>query len=158
MKKMRRTASIVLAMLMVLIMAVPAFAVSSQTGTIAIENAANTGAKAYKVFDWKDGTDVPVYTIEETSPWFGLIANEISTGVYQSKVEGITMTKNGAVYELHVADTLNKAQFVQDAQAYFNAMETKPEGTDFVDVNGMDRAENLAYGYYFISTEIGRVR
>lgn len=159
MKKMRRTASIALALLMALVMAVPAFAVSTQTGTIAIENmaTADENVKAYKVFDWKDGTDVPVYTIEETSPWFGLLANEISEGVYQSKVEGITMTKNDTdgVYELHIADTLNKAQFVKDAQDYFNAMETKPEGTDFVVEDGMAKAKDLVYGYYFISTEMG---
>ena len=81
MKNLKKAASLILAVMMILSLAVPAFA-AGENGSITITNVETaTGEKsefsAFKVFDLTVDNGAYIYTIAEDSPWFGLVMTQV---------------------------------------------------------------------------------
>lgn len=173
MKNLKKAASLILAVMMILSLAVPAFAAPSQ-GTITITNVDlpdgdNGEYKASKIFDISEGSDgAVVYTINEDSPWFGLVIARVGDD-YQSIIDGIKVSGvNGGVYTL-TANVLvpgqdaeegqtyvNATDFVEKATAWYNAHKTEIDAAaaNMTNVGGHPTA-TVDYGYYYVNTGVG---
>lgn len=174
MKNLKKAASLILAVMMILSLAVPAFAADNQ-GTITITNVemkdGDTANVAYKIFDIVEENGTTSYKIDQNSPWFALVAMEVGNGRYQSKVNGITFVSNeGGVYTL-TANVLTPGQTPDENVTYLNATEfvaaaTKyyidnkaaidgAGGTTFEKGAGNHPEATVDYGYYYVNTEMG---
>ncbi len=175
MKNLKKAASLILAVMMILSLAVPAFAAPEQ-GKITITNVemkdGDTATySAYKIFDIVQENGATSYTISQDSPWFDLVAMEVGSGRYQSKVNGITFASNAnGVYTL-TANVLAPGQEPDENVVYLNATEFVAAATAYYDANkaAIDAAGSTAfakgegnhpeatvdYGYYYVNTGMG---
>lgn len=176
MKNLKKAASFILVVMIVLSLAVPAFAADGQgkitITNVDVEDGATIPYSAYKIFDIVQENGSTSYTISKDSPWFDLVAMEVG-GKYQSKINGITFvgepTEDG-VYTLtanvlvpgQTPDEnmvyLNTTEFVEKAKAYYTDKKDAIEAagsTPFVKGEGNHPEATVDYGYYYVSTEMG---
>ncbi len=164
MKHMKKLASLLLVLVMVLALTAPAYAVR-ETGSITVDNPQNGQTyTAYKIFDVtydknEDGTagEHYAYTIDGGSKWFATV-NAYATeanGLTLEQVTGTTtylVSKTDAFRAANFAATL-KAKVVGDTAdaeiaATGKALELTPAGDKAV-------IENLELGYYFVTSTSG---
>ncbi len=176
MKYLKRAASLLLALVMVLALAAPAFA--AEGGTITVDNPkAETTYTAYKIFDVVYSADKSAYsyTIKNAAgTWFSeVIAYMGSTwnqetnvytetqvtaddkGVYTDK--GITLTPTANDPDLYVV-TVTEAEFsAADFAKFLNTKTGSKTGTELQEAaagTGVS-ATGLELGYYFVSSGSG---
>lgn len=153
MKKMKRLAAFLLAMVMVLAMSMPAMA-----ATININSGVDKQEyKAYKIFDVvKSEGDSPsyAYTIKSDSKWYNTVdayANTDGKGMTLTKIEGTT---NPEIYNVTVTTTFSADDFAKT----LNNVDT----TSFTEAGKIDSYSdtNKAItvtdpGYYFVDSSMG---
>lgn len=158
MKTAKKLFSVLLAFVMVLALAVPAFAVGEDsdttTGSITITNPIEgVTYTAYKIFDvtYNDDKTAYAYTIDSNDAWYSTVNTYAQTNSNE-----LTLTQVGSTttYNVSVSDSFSAASF---AVALGTALKANTSG--FSDTatalqSGTDEkptANNLALGYYFVS-------
>lgn len=174
MKQARKLLGLLLALVMVLSLAVTAFAAGD--GTITVDNPiAGQTYTAYKIFDvtYNEGKTAYSYTIDSDAAdsWFqdvlvymgstwqegtgytGTAVTEGAKGVYTGK--GITLTPSvgdGTVYVVEI----NEAAFsAPDFARFLNTKIGSKAGRNLTVADGKATASNLPLGYYFVSSTNG---
>lgn len=153
---MKKIASILLVLMLVLAMAVPALA---ETGSITVDNP-KTGVTytAYKIFDVKYNATKTAYsyTISGTSEWFDVVAITAGDGTVTSKITGLTFVKAASenTYVVEMEET------VFSAAAFANTLKdnvTGKTGQTFTldSETGKATVSNLPLGYYFVTSTSG---
>ncbi len=145
MKNIKKIATLLLALALVLSLAAPAFA--ADTYTITIQNSV-TGAtyNAYKVFDATYSGDNVSYSIKSTDAWYTLVSAEGSPFK-------LTQTTTDGTYFVELKD----GQDQEKVAAWFNAIKSVP-GEAAATGTGNAGALTLtvpAAGYYYITTTVG---
>ncbi len=145
MKNLKKLASLLLALVMVLSLATTVFAASKYT--ITIENSITDKTySAYKVFDATYSGDNVSYTIASSDAWYTLVSGEASP--FQ-----LTETTTTGTYFVSLKDGKEDS----DVADWFNAIETVP-GSAAATGTGNAGALTLdvgAAGYYYITTTAG---
>lgn len=151
MKKMKKAASLLLTMIMVLAMALPVAAEEVNNGTITINDAV-TGQtyKVYQILDLESyNKDENAYAYKATTEWTEFInSNGIKDVYVKVDTQGyVTWVTNAKV-----------ADFAKLAQAYAkeNAKIT-PSADPITATSTMIKFENLDLGYYFVDTTLGTI-
>lgn len=153
---MKKIASILLVLMLVLAMAVPALA---ETGSITVDNPkADQTYTAYKIFDVKYNATKTAYsyTISGTSEWFDVVATTAEDGTVTSKIDGLTFTK-AASEDTYVVE-MTAGTF--SAAAFANTLKdnvTGKTGQTFTldSETGEATVSNLPLGYYFVTSSSG---
>lgn len=165
MRKLKKLASIVLAAVMTLALAVPAFAASNQASITITNPEAGKTYSAYKIFDVAKSGDNVSYTVAEK--WLAFVTGEgagakyvdlysANGGAYTEGTAYVQM-KNSVTIGETVLDTDVKvmAEFVKEALAYAAENNVNADGTVTTDAELADDAtatiSELAYGYYAIT-------
>lgn len=153
MKKVKKFVSLVLAAVMVMAMAVTAFAEDTTTGKITISSPTEGETYTiYKIFDVSYSTDKTAYsyTISTTSEWTGVVqayANETDSGL------SLTETAVGDQYVV----TIDKTKF--SAAKFAKELKTKvaqKSGTSKTAQKNKDlEFTGLSLGYYLVDTKSG---
>lgn len=148
MKTTKKLFSLLLAVMMIMALGVTAFAASND-GKIIISNP-QSGATytAYKVFDVTyDGDN------------YSYIASEAVKTLLESKVDGLTFEKNtSGTYTVTQSGNFSPAtlaKYIKDNLADFRA--AFEPGTNFEADGSTAVADNLARGYYFVTSSAGSV-
>lgn len=168
MKTAKKLFASLLAVVMVLALAIPAFAVGDDNegggetttkGSITITNPIDgVTYTAYKIFDVTYNTDKTAYayTISGQSKWFAVIYNSTSG---TSKVSGLTIEESTTkdVYVVTAGDDFSAASF---AKTLGEAVAADTDGTYIVAATLGPKtaastettltASNLGFGYYFV--------
>lgn len=150
MRHMKKVASLLLALVMVLSL-MPA-ALAAGTGSITVDNPiAGQTYTAYKIFDvsYDAGKTAYSYTIKKTSEWFDTV------NTYASDLaKGLTLTQvNGS--DTYVV-TIDNSKF--SAPSFALALKADVDGKDGTTlelVNGKATATGLDLGYYFVTSTSG---
>ena len=152
MKTMRTLFTVLLAMVMTLALAVPAFA--AETGSITITNPQGDRTyKAYKIFDVTYTADEVnySYTISDTDPAYATVQT------YAAKPNsGLTLTAVADTGKFNVSFGTNfsAASFAQHLRTNENSL---GDGKAFAEAGNSVKASNLDLGYYFVSGTSGAV-
>lgn len=159
MKHTKRFASLLLAMVMVLAMAIPAFAAgvdsTNATGKITVDNPiANVTYTAYKIFDvtYSDVTAESgnySYTISTDSEWFATVEAYAA-----DTAKGLTLTATTNPKVKLVSTDKTKFSAPDFAVALKAAVEGKTGTQLTADGTGVS-ADDLDLGYYFVSSTNG---
>lgn len=150
MKYLKRAASLLLALVMALALAAPAFAANE--GSITVDNPQkDQDYTAYKIFDvaYNDGKSAYSYTIDSSSEWFGTVDTYAKT-----ENSGLTLEKVGEATIYNVS--VDKAKF--SAPAFAEALKAAVEGKDGTKLTAdgtVVSAKNLPLGYYFVTSSTG---
>lgn len=150
MKYLKRAASLLLALVMALALAAPAFA--ADEGSITVDNPQkDQDYTAYKIFDvaYNDGKSAYSYTIDSSSEWFGTVDTYAKT-----ENSGLTLEKVGETTIYNVS--VDKAKF--SAPAFAEALKAAVEGKDGTKLTAdgtVVSAKNLPLGYYFVTSSTG---
>ena len=157
MKRTRKLASLLLALVMVFALATTAFATApgttTTTGTITVDNPrADQEYKAYKIFDVVYDTSGAnghySYTIASTSEWF----NTVSTYANDT-AHGLTLTQvNGG--DTYVVTTGNGFSAPDFAATLKTAVSGKT-GKELTANGSSVTVDNLPLGYYFVASTSG---
>lgn len=145
MKTMRKLFTVLLAMVMTLALAVPAFA-AEPTGSITITNPQEGRVyTAYKIFDVIYSGDNHSYTIRKDSPAYQTVKEYADT-----TGNGLTLTDVANTNKCNVATTnaFSPAAFAKYLKEHSTALGT---GTPFSKVDNTMKASGLDLGYYFVS-------
>lgn len=152
MKTAKKLAGVLLALTMVLALSVNALA-AGENGSITVDNPMEGQTyTAYKIFDVVySGTNYS-YTISGDSEWFGVVA-EVKDGVVTSKVTGLTFekVKDKNVYNVIKGNGFSAASFA----VMLKENVAGKTGTALTDSGSTVKAENLALGYYFVTSTSG---
>lgn len=161
MKHMKKLASLLLALVMVLSMSVTAFA-AGKNGTITVDNPIEGQTyTAYKIFDVvydtnEDGTagDHYSYTISGTSKWFDVVATKNNDGTVTSNITGLTFEKaySEDTYVVIQGTGFSAAEFANTLKA---AVEGKDGSVLAKKDDGTVSATGLELGYYFVTSTSG---
>ena len=149
MKKMKKLASLLLALVMVFALATTAFA--AEPGAITIDNPiAGQTYTAYKIFDVTYNTDKSAYsyTIDSSSEWFATVQ------AYATEANGLTLTQaNGSTtYIVSTTDAFSAPDFA----VALKAAVTGKTGTDLTaQADGTVSVSTLPLGYYFVNSTSG---
>lgn len=151
MKYLKRAASLLLALVMALALAAPAFA--ADEGSITVDNPQKDQEyTAYKIFDvaYNDGKSAYSHTIDSSSEWFGTVdayAKTENSGLVLEQVNG------GNTYNVSVdKDKFSAASFAEALKAAVNGKDgTKLETA----ADGSVSASGLELGYYFVTSTSG---
>lgn len=153
MKTMRKLFTVLLALVMTLALAVPAFA--ADTGSITITNPqGNHTYTAYKIFDvtyTADGKNYS-YTISNTDAAFNAVEEYAKV-----TTNGLTLKRvaNTGKYNVSFdANAFSAASFAQHLKTNVGSLGT---GKAFTRDAGTMKASDLALGYYFVSGTSGTV-
>ena len=156
MKRARKLASLLLALVMVFALATTAFASETvtppTTGTITVDNPVSGRTyTAYKIFDVVYDTNGAnghySYTIDNTSEWFGTVSTYAAT-----EAHGLTLTQVGVT--TYVVTTGNGFSAPDFAAALKENVTGKTGETLSGDANSVT-VSNLPLGYYFVSSNTG---
>ena len=155
MKRTRKLASLLLALVMVFALATTAFATeagtTTTTGTITVDNpVAGQTYTAYKIFDvvYDAAKEHYSYTIASTSEWF----NTVSTYANDT-THGLTLTQvNGG--DTYVVTTGNGFSAPDFAATLKTAVSGKT-GTELTASGSSVTVDNLPLGYYFVASTSG---
>lgn len=155
---MKKIASILLVLMLVLTMAAPALADGgTNTGSITVDNPKTDETyTAYKIFDVKYNSDKSAYsyTISGTSEWFNVVATKEEDGTATSKIDGLKFTKVASedtyVVEM-VEGTFSAAAFAKTLKANVSGK----SGTALTLENGKATVSGLQLGYYFVTSSTG---
>ena len=151
MKTMRKLFTVLLAMVMTLALAVPAFA-AEPTGSITITNPQEGRVyTAYKIFDVIYSGDNHSYTIRKDSLAYQTVKEYADT-----IGNGLTLTDVANTNKCNVATTnaFSPAAFAKYLKEHSTALGT---GTPFSKVDNTMKASGLDLGYYFVSGTSGTV-
>lgn len=153
MKRTRKLASLLLALVMVFALATAAFATEpvtpTTTGTITVANpVAEQTYTAYKIFDvvYDAAKEHYSYTIASTSEWFNTVstyANDTTHGLTLTQVNG------GDTYVVTTGNGFSAPDFAVALKAAVNGMTGRPLSGDANSVSG------LPLGYYFVASTSG---
>lgn len=155
MKRTRKLASLLLALVMVFALATTAFATeagtTTTTGTITVANpVAEQTYTAYKIFDvvYDAAKEHYSYTIASTSEWFNTVstyANDTTHGLTLTQVNG------GDTYVVTTGNGFSAPDFAVALKAAVNGMtgRTLSGEANSVSVSG------LPLGYYFVASASG---
>lgn len=148
MKSISRAASVMLALALIMMLAVPAFAAGS--GSITVQNP-KTGETytAYKIFDVVYNADQSAYshTIASDSPW--LSAVQAYSGITLS--DAVTDGDGNTFHIVEENGTFSAAVFANTLKAALSGK----TGTELTLSNGKATATGLVLGYYFVSSTNG---
>lgn len=159
MRNLKKLASVVLAAVMTLALAVPAFA--AQAPGITIENAQeDITYNVYEIFKATGGGDN--YSYEATEAWKNFFAGEGAGAAYLTKVSEANETTNKKFpvnigtesYYLNLVDTgdgANIVDFANKAQAYAMTL-TEATASMKATQNGELKFEGLELGYYLVNS------
>lgn len=144
MKTMRKLFTVLLAMVMTLALAVPAFA--ADTGSITITNPQGDHTyTAYKIFDVTYSGDNHSYTISDTDAAYSTVKAyaDVSTNGLN-----LTAVANTNKYNVSIDTKFSAASFAQ----YLKTKEgSLGDGKAFTDDGNTVKASGLDLGYYFVS-------
>lgn len=150
MKTMGKLFTALLAMVMTLALAVPAFA--AETGSITITNPQEGRVyTAYKIFDVIYSGDNHSYTIKKDSPAYQTVKEYADT-----TGNGLTLTDVANTSKCNVATTnaFSPAAFAKYLKEHSTAL---GHGKAFTDDGNTVKASGLDLGYYFVSGTSGTV-
>lgn len=153
MKTMKKLSAMVLALVMTLALAVPAFA--ADTGSITIINPQGDHTyTAYKIFDVTYTADKVnySYTISKDSVAFNTVKAYADVSANGLKLAPVADT--GKYNVSFVAEDFSAASFAQHLKNNADSLGT---GTDFKNADGTMKASGLTPGYYFVSGTSGTV-
>ena len=155
MKRTRKLASLLLALVMVFALATAAFATEpvtpTTTGTITVANpVAEQTYTAYKIFDvvYDAAKEHYSYTIASTSEWFNTVstyANDTTHGLTLTQVNG------GDTYVVTTGNGFSAPDFAVALKAAVNGMTGRPLSGDANSVS----VSGLPLGYYFVASTSG---
>ena len=153
MKHAKKLASLLLALVMLLALGTTAFAAENNDGSITITNATvGKSYSAYKVFDLtydENDTTKVAYTYTPTG------ADDAFLTALKGETSPFTLTdQNNGKYTVTLkADKTadNVSSFLSDNKANLTAADTKTATDSTLTFS------NLAYGYYFVTSEVGTV-
>lgn len=156
MKRTRKLASLLLALVMVFALATTAFATeaggtTTTTGTITVANpVAEQTYTAYKIFDvvYDAAKEHYSYTIASTSEWFNTVstyANDTTHGLTLTQVNG------GDTYVVTTGNGFSAPDFAVALKAAVNGMTGRPLSGDANSVS----VSGLPLGYYFVASTSG---
>ena len=147
MKQIKKLASVCLALVMALALAVPAFAADPETGSITINDAVvGQTYTVYQILDLESyNTSANAYAYKATTAWNTFINSSAIKGVY------VNVDTQGYVTWVENADA---AAFAKAAQAYAKDHSIANQGsvtatTTTVSFTGLD------LGYYLVDTTLG---
>ncbi len=157
MKKMKKFASILLALVMAMALTVPAFAVEGDettptTGSITVSNPVEGETyTAYKIFDVKYSGKNYSYTIKSDSKWYSTV------NAYATETNGLTLTEAAGVPgEYYVTVDTDKFSAADFANTLSKVSRTDMSGTPLEkDSEGKLVATGLDLGYYFVTSSVG---
>lgn len=153
MKTMRKLFTVLLAMVMTLALAVPAFA--AETGSITITNPQGDRTyKAYKIFDVTYTADEVnySYTISDTDPAYATVQT------YAAKPNsGLTLTAVADTGKSNVSIDKTKFSAASFAQYLKTHVDSLGTGKAFTKAGNNVKASGLDLGYYFVSGTSGTV-
>lgn len=155
MKTMGKLFTVLLAMVMTLALAVPAFA--ADTGSITITNPqGNHTYTAYKIFDVTYSGDNHSYTISDTDAAYSTVKAYADVSA-----NGLTLTPVAGTGKYNVsidATKFSAASFAQHLKTNLkNNADCLGTGKAFSKVSNTMKASDLALGYYFVSGTSGAV-
>ena len=139
----KRISAVFLAILMVMMLSVTAFA-AGETGSITLDNPAEGKTyTAYKIFDTVYSGDNYSYTIAGDSEWFTDVNN----------YENVKLTKaaSGDVYSVTLEDGFTAADFAK----YLKEKATGKSGTPLQADGDVVKANELPLGYYLVNNDNG---
>lgn len=147
MKKMKKLASLLLAMVMVLAMALPVSA--AETGTITVDKAVvGQTYTIYQILDLESyNATSNAYAYKATTAWATFINSESVKGVY------VNVDAQGYVTWVEGADV---AAFTKLAQAYAKENISTNQGEKVADATTITFT-NLDLGYYLVDTTLGTI-
>ena len=157
MKKMKKFASILLALVMAMALTVPAFAVEGDettptTGSITVSNPVEGETyTAYKIFDVKYSGKNYSYTIKSDSKWYSTV------NAYATETNGLTLTEAAGVPgEYYVTVDTDKFSAADFANTLSKVSRTDMSGTPLEkNSEGKLVATGLDLGYYFVTSSVG---
>ncbi len=176
MKNMKKVASFLLVLVMVLGLATTAFAVDT-TGSITVDNPRDgQNYTAYKIFDvvYNEGKTAYAYTIDKdaTGSWFNDVVEYMGStwnatekkydhtalapvdGVYGPK-NGIKLTPSATDSTKYIVE-ITKADFsAADFAKFMKAKTTGKTGIELEKTGNIAKKEGLALGYYFVTSTSG---
>lgn len=152
MKTMRKLFTVLLALVMTLALAVPAFAADT-TGSITITNPQGDRTyTAYKIFDVTYSGEHYSYTISENDPAYSTV-----NAYAAENANGLTLTAvaNTNKYNVSIDDAaFSAASFAQHLKKNVDSLGT---GTKFAADGTTMKAAGLELGYYFVDGTNGTV-
>ena len=154
MKRTRKLASLLLALVMVFALATTAFATGTgTTGSITVDNpVAGRTYTAYKIFDvvYDAAKEHYSYTIDSRSAWFSTV---------QNYTNGLTLTQVGdtTAYVVTTTDAFSAPAFAAALKAALDAGTTTFTGTELTKSGTPEKASATVdeLGYYFVSSNTG---
>ena len=157
MKRTRKLASLLLALVMVFALATTAFATgTTTTGSITVDNpVADRTYTAYKIFDvvYDAAKEHYSYTIDKNSAWFNTVQTYATTenGQTLAQVPGTT------TYVVTTTDAFSAPAFAAALKAALDAGTTTFTGTELTKSGTPEKASATVdeLGYYFVSSNTG---
>lgn len=150
MKRTKRLASLLLAI--VLVFALATTALAAETGSITVDNPiANQTYTAYKIFDVTYNTDKSAYsyTIDSNSEWYGTV-----TAYAATEANGLTLAQvnDSTTYIVTTSNAFSAPAFALALKA---AVSGKNGTTLTAQSDGTVSVSNLPLGYYFVTSTNG---
>lgn len=151
MKTMKKVFAMILSLALLLGLGTTAMA-----ATITVDGVKGQTYTAYKIFDvTKSVDDNYAYSIAPNSQWLSVIAEE-KTGVYISKITGLTLTlsADGTKYVVTVGENFDAAAFAATLNANKEGKNPAAQGV----VAGDDNKATITVndpGYYFVDSSLG---
>ena len=161
MKRTRKLASLLLALVMVFALATTAFATApgtTTTGSITVDNpVAGQEYKAYKIFDvvYDDAGVNYSYTIKGDNEWYDTVSG------YARGANGLTLTHvadtTANTYVVTITDAFSAPAFAAALKAALDAGTTTFTGTGLTKSGSPEKASATVneLGYYFVTSSTG---
>ncbi len=123
------------------------------TGTLTIDNATTGKAYSlYKIFDLTHSGDAYAYSIGSSDPWYDEV-NEAASPFVLTKIETSADRYNVSIGDEEAAFNWLKAKA---ATIKDGSLAIAADATQTADSSSLE-FKNLAYGYYFVTSELGSV-